>query len=77
MRIGINLLFLIPGEVGGTETYGVNLVDALSKIDNKNEYIVYLNIESKSLAIPENSYTRKVICPVRAKIGLHAIYLNN
>ena len=67
MRIGINLLFLIPGEVGGTETYGVNLVDALSKIDNKNEYIVYLNIESKSLAIPENSYTRKVICPVRAK----------
>jgi hypothetical protein len=31
MLIGINLLYLIPGKVGGTETYARELIPVLSK----------------------------------------------
>ena len=66
MRIGINLLYLIPGQCGGTETYGVCLVNALADLDQKNEYVVFLNRESKDLALSEADNLEKVICNVRA-----------
>ncbi len=46
MRIGINTLFLIPGQVGGTETYLRGLIFGLSNIDEENEYILYTNKEN-------------------------------
>ncbi len=30
LRIGINILFLLPGSVGGTEVYSRNLLQALA-----------------------------------------------
>ncbi len=49
MRIGINALYLIPGRVGGTETYIRNLVKALAKVDGKNEYFIFINSESRGI----------------------------
>jgi hypothetical protein len=37
MRIGLNLLYLIPGNVGGTQTYAVSLIEALATIDSETE----------------------------------------
>ncbi|OPX40854.1 MAG: hypothetical protein B1H13_05215 [Desulfobacteraceae bacterium 4484_190.3] len=67
MRIGINLLFLLPGVVGGTETYAVSLSQALGQIDQLNEYIVFLNRESADLGLPRQPNFQKVICPVPAR----------
>jgi len=66
MRIGLNLLYLIPGQCGGTETYGVCLVNALAALDQTNEYVVFLNKESKELSLSEADNLKKVICNVRA-----------
>ena len=46
MRILINALFLIPGRVGGSETYVRSLVESLARIDMDNEYIVCLGPEA-------------------------------
>ncbi|MCK4598765.1 glycosyltransferase family 4 protein [Candidatus Bipolaricaulota bacterium] len=68
MKIGINLLFLLPGIVGGTETYALSLLRALGQIDRQNEYMVFLNRESAELQLPPQSNFEAVICPVSAKI---------
>jgi glycosyltransferase involved in cell wall biosynthesis len=66
MRIGINLLYLIPNQCGGTETYGVCLVNALVELDPANEYVVYLNKESESIPLIDADNLTKIICNVRA-----------
>jgi hypothetical protein len=43
MRIGINALFWIPDAMGGTQTYLMNLLRALLRIDPMNTYVVFLN----------------------------------
>lgn len=42
MIVGINLLYLIPGKSGGTETYVRSLLQSLLNIDQKNSYIIFL-----------------------------------
>src|ERR1039458_3913189 len=66
MRIGINLLYLVPNQCGGTETYGVCLVNALVGLDPKNEYFVFLNKESESLPLVEAANLKRVVCNVKA-----------
>jgi len=34
MRVGLNMLFLIPGWVGGTERYATALLRALARLDS-------------------------------------------
>lgn len=46
LRVGVNALYLIPGGVGGTEIYLRNLLGALSEIDRRSEYFVYINRET-------------------------------
>lgn len=43
MRIGINALFLRIGKVGGTETYSVSLIEALSKQFPEDTYVIFAN----------------------------------
>lgn len=40
MRVGLNLLFMIPGEVGGSEPYLVNLLSKMA--DSPNEFHVFV-----------------------------------
>jgi len=51
-RIGVNALYLIPGDVGGTEIYLRNLLDALAGIDPVNQYVVFTNRETGSDLVP-------------------------
>jgi glycosyltransferase involved in cell wall biosynthesis len=49
MRVGVNALYLIPGGVGGTEIYLRNLLAAIAKIDDTNQYFVFTNHETRDL----------------------------
>ena len=66
MRIGLNLLYLLPGIVGGSQTYAVSLIRALAALDTENEYILYLNRESAELDITDAPRFRRVVCGVNA-----------
>jgi len=67
MRIGINTLFMLPGKVGGTETYATSLIYSLAKIDHSNEYVPFVNRESASLSLVEQSNFHRVVCPFPAR----------
>lgn len=66
MRIGVNALYLLPGVVGGTETYLRNLLRHLAVIDQTNEYILFTNRECHGTfgTLPANF--RDVLCTIRA-----------
>jgi glycosyltransferase involved in cell wall biosynthesis len=53
MKIGVNALYLIPGGVGGTETYLRALLVALAEIDKTNEYFVFTNRETGTDLVPK------------------------
>jgi glycosyltransferase involved in cell wall biosynthesis len=74
MKIGINLLYLLPGVVGGTETYAAGLLHGLAEIDRRNEYVVFVNRESERWPLPEAVNFTRVLCPVQAA-GRAARYL--
>ncbi len=61
MRIGINALYLIPGGVGGTETYLRCLVAALGQAAAGHEVVVFTNRETG----PLGRFPR--VQPVRAR----------
>ncbi len=64
--IGVNALYLIPGEVGGTEIYLRNLLRALAEIDTANEYFVFTNRETGGDLVPDQRNFHAVPQPVRA-----------
>ncbi len=66
MRIGVNALYLIPGGVGGTETYLRNLLAALAGIDTRNQYVVFTNRETGDALTPAGPNFRTSRQPVRA-----------
>ena len=68
MRIGINVLYLVPDDVGGTETYAKELIDELSCTKHKNdELIIYCNRENyRSFSL--NSRVTAIRVPISAKI---------
>ena len=43
MLIGINALYFRPGLVGGSEVYLRNLLATLARIDNENDYLLFVN----------------------------------
>jgi glycosyltransferase involved in cell wall biosynthesis len=71
VKIALNLLYLIPGVVGGTETYARALITALGRLDEDHEYTVYVNRESADLDITPNSNFNRVVCPV---IAMQRVY---
>lgn len=70
-RIGINALFLVPGKVGGSETYTVELIKALAEAHPKVEFLVFCGREATdSLAgrgFPSNVRIRPVRFPSALK----------
>jgi glycosyltransferase involved in cell wall biosynthesis len=61
VRIGINALYLIPGEVGGTEIMLRELVKALDALGSPHEFVVFTNRETGRLG------THCVELPVEAR----------
>jgi glycosyltransferase involved in cell wall biosynthesis len=66
MRIGLNLLYLIPDNVGGTEIYAAGLLHGLAQLDKQNEFVVFVNKESAEWPIPQAPNFTRAICPVAA-----------
>jgi glycosyltransferase involved in cell wall biosynthesis len=61
--IGINLLFLIPGKIGGSEPYSRGIVDGLHKFDKENKYVLFCNKENYDTF--DKEYNR-VLIPINA-----------
>lgn len=66
MKIGLNLLYLLPGVVGGTQTYAESLIKALAELDKEDEFTVFTSEEGRSLELPDPPNFRRVVCPVAA-----------
>jgi glycosyltransferase involved in cell wall biosynthesis len=66
VRIGINALYLLPGKVGGSETYIRNLVQSLLKLDRENTYVIFINKESVGIFQELAPRLTVVPCPIQA-----------
>jgi glycosyltransferase involved in cell wall biosynthesis len=66
MRIGLNLLFLIPGINGGTETYAAGLLAGLHEVGADDEFVVFVNQEASDWPLPESPRFQRVVCPIQA-----------
>ena len=66
MRIGLNLLYLIPNKVGGTETLARELVRGLAKLDKKNAYYIFCNNENYP-TFSDTSRIRRILIPINAR----------
>jgi glycosyltransferase involved in cell wall biosynthesis len=64
--VGLNLLYLLPGMVGGTETYAAGLLYGLASTPEPERFIVFVNLESADWPLPDDPRIRRVVCPVRA-----------
>ena len=67
MRVGINLLYLIPGHVGGTETYAEGLLEGLARVSKDDEFIIFVNREAATWPLPDKPNFEKVVCPISAR----------
>ena len=54
MIIGLNLLYLLPGIVGGTETYAAGLFMACPGATLRPEFVVFVNMESAGWPLPDD-----------------------
>ena len=72
MRIGLNLLFLLPGQLAGIAVYTTSLVHALARLDNNNRYFLFVNKETKGYFgdVTTQSNFHEIVCNVRASFRL-------
>lgn len=63
MRIGINALFLLPGQVGGSEIYTRSLIAALGRVDHENEYLLFVGEHNRGIFsdLPYQNFHEKLI----------------
>lgn len=67
MKVALNLLYLLPGVVGGTETYAKSLIRAFARLGADNDYTVFVNRESAELDIAPARNFERVVCPINAE----------
>ena len=68
LRIAVNALYLLPGGVGGTEIYLRQLLAALARIDDHNEYLIFTNRETGEHLAPSSPRFRHLPQPIQAEI---------
>src|SRR5579884_4243999 len=68
MRVGLNLLYLVPGETGGTETYARQLIPALLDAAPELRLTAFVNLEAaEGEPGPWGELIPAVTVPVRAR----------
>jgi len=78
MKIGIDLLWLRPKKVGGTETYIKNLLKGLQAIDKEDEYYLFVCQNNKDSFDFVNSVNfHKVFCKINNNNKLFRIIYTN
>jgi glycosyltransferase involved in cell wall biosynthesis len=74
MKIGINLLWLIPG-YGGLETYARGLISGLAQSDSGNEFVLFTNFANHRIFehLP-SAFTRRLCrLPMRSRVAWRVI----
>ena len=66
MRIGVNLLYLLPNVVGGTQSYATGLLEAFCKIAISSEFFLFVNTETYRSGLFRKGDWHVVHCPVPA-----------
>lgn len=68
MRVGLDLLYLVPGETGGRETYARELVPAMRELAPDLELVAFVNRDAGSRFVAElGEGIEAVIVPVSAR----------
>ncbi len=71
MKIGIDARFLTHPQHGGFKTYVENLVAALARVDNENEYVLYLDRSPDGVRLPDGpNFTTRVVVGTQPVIGM-------
>ena len=63
MRIGLNLIFLVPGETGGMETVARELIPRMAEAAPEHDFVAFVNEESRD----EDFGVPSVVVPVQAR----------
>lgn len=66
MLIGINLLYLIPGKVGGTETYARELLSSMQQIIGRDDKLILFCTRDNSSTFTATSNLRIITLPINA-----------
>jgi hypothetical protein len=66
MRIALNLLYLIPGRVGGTERYATALIDEMAQLAPRHRFRLYLSAEAARMPLPSWPNVERVPGPLPA-----------
>lgn len=79
MKIGIDLLWVKPGQSGGTESYIRNLLDGFSVYDHENEYVLFVASDNaKSFAkYRKNDRMTVRVCKVKCYSPLKRYFWEN
>ncbi len=68
MHVGLNLVFLVPGETGGTETYARELIPELVEAAPRARFTAFVNLEAAATSdAPWGNLIETVTVPVRAR----------
>jgi glycosyltransferase involved in cell wall biosynthesis len=67
MRLGLDLVYLLPGETGGRESYARELVPALLNLEPALELVAFVNRDAPRLAAELGEGIRSVTVPVSAR----------
>lgn len=67
MHVGLNLVYLVPGETGGMETYARELIAALFEAEPSLRVTSFVNRETHGSDGPWRDLTQQVLVPVRAR----------
>jgi len=67
MHLGLNLVYLVPGETGGMETYARELIPALVAERPDLRITAFVNREAGAQTGPWSDLATQVVVPVRAR----------
>jgi glycosyltransferase involved in cell wall biosynthesis len=67
MHLGLNLVYLVPGETGGMETYARELIPALVGVEPNLRVTSFVNREAQGSNGPWSELTEQVLVPIRAR----------
>jgi glycosyltransferase involved in cell wall biosynthesis len=67
MRIGIDTLSIVPGEVAGGTTYLTNLIQHLAEIDDDNRYVLFLSSTNAAVFETDKLTFERVVLRINTK----------
>jgi glycosyltransferase involved in cell wall biosynthesis len=66
MHVGLNLIYLMPGQTGGAETYARELIPALREVAPELRLTAFVSREAAAEPGPWSQLADQVVVPVRA-----------